>query len=228
MKIRRLSAAAPPPVPVSGAGVQVQILATEHWSLLASRSTTQSEILVRITMFLTLVSASVVSLALVGQIIGFTSVFAWFSVGLLAIVSIVGTLTAVRVANGSVEDFAYVLGMNRLRAAYATLDPSVQQYFVTSIHDDFAGITHTYNPVEKSTPSQFLGSSGLFVLVVDSAVFGVLAAALLVALGAVTPLSVVIGLACGIVYLAVAITIGGRRFNRILRSLTPSSPTPRP
>lgn len=117
MKIRRLSTAAPPPVPVPGAGLQVQILATEHWSLLASRSTTQSEILVRITMFLTLVSASVVSLALVGQIIGFTSVFAWFAVGLLAIVSIVGSLTAVRVANGSVEDFAYVVGMNRLRAA---------------------------------------------------------------------------------------------------------------
>lgn len=73
----------------------------------------------------------------------------------------------------------------------------MEQYFITSIHDDLAGITHTYNPMEKSTPNQFLGSSGLFVLVVDSAVFGVMAAALLVALGAVTPLSVVIGLACG-------------------------------
>jgi len=228
MKIRRLSAAAPPPVPVSGAGVQVQILATEHWSLLASRSTTQSEILVRITMFLTLVSATVVSLALVGQIIGFTSTFAWFAVGLLAIVSIVGSLTAVRVVNGSIEDFAYVLGMNRLRAAYVKLDPAVQQHFVTSIHDDFAGITATYNPVERSTPSQFLGSSSMFVLVIDSAVFGVLGAALLVALGASTPISVVIGVVCAVVYLVVALTLGLRRFGRIRKSMAPTSPTPQP
>jgi hypothetical protein len=38
--------------------VRAQLLATEHWSLLARRSMTQSEILTRINMFLTLVSAS--------------------------------------------------------------------------------------------------------------------------------------------------------------------------
>ena len=40
--------------------LRAQLLATEHWSLLASRSTTQNELLVRIAIFLTLVSASVV------------------------------------------------------------------------------------------------------------------------------------------------------------------------
>ena len=46
--------------------VRAQLLATEHWSLRATRSTTQSEVLSRITTFLMLVSASIVSLALVG------------------------------------------------------------------------------------------------------------------------------------------------------------------
>jgi len=38
--------------------LRVQILATEHWSLLASRSTTQSEVLTRIAIFLTLVAGA--------------------------------------------------------------------------------------------------------------------------------------------------------------------------
>ena len=53
--------------PANDTALRIQILATEHWSLLASRSTTQSEVLTRIAMFLTFVSASLLSLALVGQ-----------------------------------------------------------------------------------------------------------------------------------------------------------------
>jgi len=52
-------------VPVA---VRVQILATEHWSLLATRSMTWSEIFSRAGIFLTVVSASVVALALVARI----------------------------------------------------------------------------------------------------------------------------------------------------------------
>jgi hypothetical protein len=47
--------------------VRAQLLATEHWSLLATRSTAQSELLSRITTFLMLVSASIVGLALLGR-----------------------------------------------------------------------------------------------------------------------------------------------------------------
>ena len=50
--------------------LRAQILATEHWSLLASRSTTQSEVLTRIAIFLTLVSAGVFSLGVLGNATG--------------------------------------------------------------------------------------------------------------------------------------------------------------
>jgi hypothetical protein len=53
--------------------VRAQLLATEHWGLLASRSTTQSEVLTRISMFFTFTSTSVVSVALVGQATRHTS-----------------------------------------------------------------------------------------------------------------------------------------------------------
>ena len=103
--------------------VRAQLLATEHYSLLASRSTTQNELLVRIAIFLTLVSASVVSLALIGQTTDFDGRFDAFTIVLFSILLLVGTLTLLRVYNGGEEDHAYVIGMNRLRAAYAELDP---------------------------------------------------------------------------------------------------------
>lgn len=74
-------------VPIS---VRAQLLATEHWSVLASRGTTQNELLVRIAIFLTLVSASVVSLALIGQATDFDGRFDAFSVVLFSILLLVG------------------------------------------------------------------------------------------------------------------------------------------
>ena len=112
--------------------IRAQLLATEHWSLLASRSTTQNELLVRIAIFLTLVSASVVSLALVGQATDFDGRFDVFTIVLFSILLLVGTLTLLRVGNGGEEDLAYVIGMNRLRAAYTELDPGIDRYFITS------------------------------------------------------------------------------------------------
>jgi hypothetical protein len=156
--------------------VRAQLLATEHWSLLASRSTTQNELLVRIAIFLTLVSASVVSLALVGDATEFDGRFDVFAIVLFSILLLVGTLTLLRVFNGSVEDAAYVIGMNRLRAGYAELDPGIDRYFITSKHDDDRGLSKTYVFFEDvSSPVQVLASSAMFILVVDVVVAGVLA-----------------------------------------------------
>jgi len=156
--------------------IRAQLLATEHWSLLASRSTTQNELLVRIAIFLTLVSASVVSLALVGQATDFDGRFDLFTIVLFSIVLLVGTLTYLRVSNAGEEDLAYVIGMNRLRAAYNELDPGIDRYFVASRHDDDQGIgqTYAYFP-HGSDLIQPLASSMMFILVVDSVAAGVLA-----------------------------------------------------
>jgi hypothetical protein len=156
--------------------VRAQLLATEHWSLLASRSTTQNELLVRIAIFLTLVSASVVSLALIGQATDFDGRFDVFTIVLFSILLLVGTLTLLRVFNGGDEDLAYVIGMNRLRAAYTELDPGIARYFIASTHDDNRGIgqTYAYFP-QGSEILQPLASSMMFILVVDAVVAGVLA-----------------------------------------------------
>src|ERR1700712_3730543 len=96
--------------------VRAQLLATEHWSLLASRSTTQAEVLTRISIFLTLTSAGLVSLALAGQAMNFNGMFPVLAMIVLGIVLGIGILTQFRVFNIGFEDLAYVLAMNRMRA----------------------------------------------------------------------------------------------------------------
>jgi hypothetical protein len=156
--------------------VRAQLLATEHWSLLASRSTTQNELLVRIAIFLTLVSASVVSLALIGQATDFDGRFDAFTIVLFSILLLVGTLTLLRVYNGGEEDHAYVIGMNRLRAAYSELDPGIERYFITSTRDDERGVSQTYAYFPHSSwLVQLAASSWTFILVVDAVVAGTLA-----------------------------------------------------
>ena len=135
------------PVPAGVApAVRAQLLATEHWSLLATRSTAQSEVLSRITTFLMLVSSSIVSLALIGQVTRFDGRFITFALLLLGALVVMGTLAQMRVGNASIEDLAHVIGMNRLRAAYVELDPAIERYLVTSPHDDDEAVWQTYNP----------------------------------------------------------------------------------
>jgi hypothetical protein len=205
--------------------VRAQLLATEHWSLLASRGTTQNELLVRIVIFLTLVSASIVSLALVGQATDFGRRFDVFAIALFSILLLVGTLTLLRVANGSEEDMAYVIGMNRLRAAYAALDPGIAPNFIASAHDDTRGITQTYTYfAHGSSLVQLLASSMMFILVVDAVVAGVLAG--LIA-SAASGSGFVIGLGSAVVgasYLTAWVWRSLRRFKALQQEYQPMFP----
>ena len=207
-------------VPVA---VRAQLLATEHWSLLASRGTTQNELLVRIAMFLTLVSASVVSLALIGQATDFDGRFDAFTIVLFSILLLVGSLTLLRVLNGSIEDAAYVVGMNRLRAAYAEIDPGIERYFITSIHDDARGVGKTYAFFEDvSDGVQVLASSSMFILVVDAVVAGVLGGLVAntldasgVLIGVVAALVGTSYLACWLAYVARRLGAQQRRYDAL-------------
>src|SRR4030095_11304686 len=97
------------PEPAASLSIRAQLLATEHWSLLASRSTTQGEVLTRISMFLTFTSASLLSLALVGNATQFSDAFRAFALTILSIDVMVGLLTQVRVLNVGMEDLMYVI-----------------------------------------------------------------------------------------------------------------------
>jgi hypothetical protein len=187
----------------SGAGitdaVRAQILATEHWSLLATRSMTWNEIFSRASMFITVLSAAVVALALVAQATAFGSGFRLFALLVLPVVLLVGVATFLRLGDANTDDLGLVLGMNRLRHAYLELAPELEPYFVTGHHDDMAGLTQSYGLGYHSGLGRVLAATPNLVAIIDSVVFGVLAALIAQLLGTPDAAAVAIGAAAALV-----------------------------
>src|ERR1041384_7236984 len=76
--------------------VRAQLLATEHWSLLAARGMTWSEVMSRITVHLTVSSAALVVLALVTQASGFGTPFFVLAIGLTCALLVLGDRKSTR------------------------------------------------------------------------------------------------------------------------------------
>ena len=131
-----------PPAPRSGSEA-LQILATEHWSLLATRALTYQESLGRVNMFLAILSGAVIALALVAQADRFGVAFVSIAIFMLSVVFFVGLLTVQRLLMLNRDDYMWVVAMNRIRAAYLALHPELEPYFTTSSHDDLQGVLQT-------------------------------------------------------------------------------------
>lgn len=194
------------PVPPS---VRAQLLATEHWSLLATRSQTWSEVMSRIMAQFTFTSAVLVVLALVVQNDG---PFRPLALGLGGAVLLTGTLTSMRVHYASHEDAQLVRGMNRLRHAYVDIDPVVADYLVTGHTDDIQGINQTYTMGPSRDVTQLLASASLFITGVTALVAGGWTG-ILVSPGG-TALAIVVGMLAGIAYIAGFLHAGYRLYVR--------------
>lgn len=192
--------------------VRVQILATEHWSLLATRSMIWNETFSRATMFLTMLSATVVALALVAQTTDFGSSFRTFALLVLPVILMVGLLTYLRLGDLNTDDFGLVVGMNRLRHGYLELAPELAPYFVTGHHDDEAGIWQSYGFNFRLRPSRILAGTPLLVGSITAVVAGVLAALIAEVLGATSGASVIVGVGAA---LATATVLGAVAFRTV-------------
>lgn len=187
-------------------GVRVQILATEHWSLLATRGMTWNEMFSRAGMFLTVVSAATVALALMAQATGFDKNFRLFALLVLPVVLFIGLATQIRVGDARGEDAWLVMGMNRLRHAYLELAPDLEPFFITGHHDDLPGLMQTYGAVGSIRPSRMIASTPAFVGVINAVITGVIAALIVDAFGGSAPLYVVVGIVSGLA--AVIVLVG--------------------
>src|SRR6266852_7830213 len=98
--------------------MRLQILSTEHWSLLASRSLAWNESFSRDGMFLTTLSGAIVALGLVGGATGFGEAFTLFALVILPVVLFIGVATWIRLGASNYPEAQCVIGMNRIRAAY--------------------------------------------------------------------------------------------------------------
>jgi hypothetical protein len=169
--------------------LRAQLLATEHWSLLATRSLSWNESFARAGMFLTLLSGATVALALVAQATSFGEGFAVFALLILPVVLFIGLATYVRLLEINNEDYVWVRGMNRLRGAYLEIDPGLAKYFVTGTSEEAEAIFQTFGSM-PGEPSSL--DSGLFhgfvttpttIAFVDAMLAAVLTAIVVVQLG---------------------------------------------
>lgn len=151
----------------------LQILTTEHWSLLASRGLVYTEAMSRTSIFVAALTGAVVALALVAQADDFGDGFVVFALVLLPVIYFLGFVTIVRLAQVNLENARWVQGMNRIRNAYLQLAPELEPYFVTSRYDDDAGILESAVPGIVPTPyyQVFVAAPGV-VAVMDSVVAG--------------------------------------------------------
>lgn len=200
---------------------RAQILATEHWGLLAARSTAQSEVLTRITIFLTLVSAALVTIGVVGQASGFAGWFAPAALALLGFVCLVGVITQIRVMNVSEEDMMYVVAMNRLRSAYVDLDPAIESVFLSATADDMDGMVRTYSFLRRRGASQILGSSAMLLFVVNGCALGLFVGALCSSVGATTGFAIGVGAVSGLLLLAGSTWHAGWTFHTTWKRYVP-------
>ena len=204
------------------------ILATEHWSLLAPRSLIWNEAMSRATVFLTVLSASIIALALVADATGFGSQTRTLALVLLPVVFLLGLAAYARLVQINTEEFELVLAMNRLRRAYLEIEPGLERYFTTGHHDDERGVIATYmldGPSRRWLVVHFLVNTPTIVATVNAA----LATTVLVLLLQVAGASRAAEVAGGVVAFVVvwgALFVLQLHTLRPLRGRTPRFPTP--
>ena len=201
--------------------VRVQILATEHWSLLATRSITYGAIYSRANIFLTVVSAAVVAMALAADATEFGDRFYELALLVLPVALFVGVATYIRLIEARIDDFWLLSGMNRLRYAYLELAPGLEPYFVTGHHDDEEGLYETYGPGRGSRFYRLIGETSTLVAVINAALAGAVVGLVANAAGTGSELSLFIGALVTTVLVVSLVNTSRRLIERGRRLLEP-------
>jgi hypothetical protein len=219
-----------PAAPPVGFGPNtLQILTTEHWSLLASRSLVYTEAMSRTSIFVAALSGAVVALALVAQADDFGDGFVAFALVLLPVVYFLGFVTIVRLAQVNLENARWVQGMNRIRNAYLQLEPELEPYFVTSKYDDDAGVLQsTVAHLDVAPRYQAFVSAPGVVAVINSVVAGGAAGVAATALDLGIAWSLVLGGVLFLVSMAVFVIWAKGKVGGFLSRADSLFPTPSP
>ena len=191
----------------------IQLLATEHWSLLSARSLAYNEAFVRAGMFLTFLSMSFVALALLAQAMSFGRDFLSVAALVLAFDLVIGVTTFMRINGTGYDDLRAVHGMARIRHAYTQITPLVAPYFTTPTHDDIDAVVTVYGPISSSPWAQLgygLSTSNGMVGLIVSMIGGVLTTVIVMLVGIDGSASIWIGVVGGIAILAALFAVTAR------------------
>ena len=161
----------------------IQILSTEHWSVLTARSLAYNEAFVRAGMFLTFLSTSLIALALLADAMAFSDRFLTVAAIVLAFDFVIGVTTFGRISGANADDLRAMHGMARIRHGYIQAAPVVQPYFTTAVHDDPPSVVAGYGTSASGGTlagilyglTTSIGMIGLIVAMVGGVLAGVLA-----------------------------------------------------
>ena len=211
---------------------RLQILATEHWSLLATRSLIYQESLGRVNMFLAILSGSVIALALIAQADHFGTAFTAIAIFMLAVVFFTGAATIRRLMMLNRDDYHAVLGMNRLRHGYFDLHPELETYFITSQFDDLPGALHTLGIAAETAQGVGTFFHGFVTLpgmvgVIVAAVGGAIGGLAAIGFGAPAYVAIIAGAVVFAATEGLIYRTGRRSFRRFGPSVEPRFSTPK-
>jgi len=210
--------------------MRLQILSTEHWSLLASRSLAWNESFSRAGMFLSTLSGAIVALGLVGGASGFGDHFTLMALVILPIVLFIGVATYIRLGASNYHEAQCVVGLNRIRAAYLELAPDLERYFVMSGHDDPRGIGVTMGVQPGGGAlfwiAQMIAGTPTVVMILNSVLAGATTAIAALRIGASPSAALLLG-GVGFVIAAAAHAFYARQtIGKAMAAHRPLFPTP--
>lgn len=182
------------------------ILTTEHYTLQMVRTATITDATGRAGHLLTTISASMIALGFVAQVVPLKVLLTLMLV-IFTGLFLIGLATLFRTVELTIEDVQAGLGINRIRHIYGDLEPSTRQAFVRQVHDDTAGVEADAGQTgwRKARRPRLIGTalgvSGL-VNLVNGLVAGVIAGAAAGLLDAGLTWSIVIGLVVAVAVIA--------------------------
>ncbi|GGM85607.1 hypothetical protein GCM10011609_22200 [Lentzea pudingi] len=194
------------------------ILTMEHNTLQMIRTATITDATGRAGHLLTTISASMIALGFVAQVVPLTVLLTLVLV-IFSALFLIGLATLFRAVELTIEDVQAGLGINRIRAVYAELEPSTRHVFVRQLHDDTLGVEVDAGQTgwRKARRPRLIGTTlGVagFVNLVNSLVGGVTAGAAAGLLGVSLAGSIVLSTVVAIaVFSAFGVVLGriGRR-----------------
>jgi hypothetical protein len=207
---------------VAGDPITLQVLMSEHASLLSSRSLAYNEAFTRAGMFLQALGMSFVGLSLLGAALGFTRDVLVIAVIVVAFDVLIGIATFRRVSDTGREDLWLMQAMNRIRQGYVRVAPASRPFLTAGTFDDVPSVLGSYGFTDTSTPnpigdiaygiSTSLGLVGMVLAVVS----GVLASLIVLAPGGSMPVAVIVGIVTTVVVFALLVrwALGAARANQ--------------
>ena len=190
----------------------LDILTTEHWSLLSTRTLGYQEMFGRTTVFVATLTGAVVALALVAQATGFGRETLSVALLLIAVVLFIGLTTFVRSVAINYEDARWIRGMNLLlRQAYLRIVPELEPFFVTGHEPEADRSALAYGSRQRfaALANSLTTTSGV-VAVLNSVLAGSLASDVAALCGGGLSLDLPLGVAFSLVSAALHVRYAAR------------------